>query len=80
MNYYRVLDSCVSMILAQTPKRWSRGNTGIRFSGSCSSAADLKSLHCKPRNEPRDFKSKSGTRTIEFASAHGFAKFVEGGC
>src|SRR4051794_40268656 len=28
------------------------------------SAADLKSLHCKRRNEPRDFKSKSGTRII----------------
>src|SRR4051795_1250474 len=28
------------------------------------SAADLKSLYRKRRNEPRDFKSKSGTRII----------------
>src|SRR3954466_13126877 len=29
------------------------------------SAADLKSLHRKRRNEPRYFKSKSGTRNIK---------------
>ena len=29
-----------------------------------SSAADLKSLDRKRRNEPRDFKSKSGTRIL----------------
>src|SRR3954451_24847015 len=48
------------------------------------SAADLKSLHRKRRNEPRDFKSKSGTRIINllvpmafFTRAH-FPKFAEG--
>jgi hypothetical protein len=40
----------------------------------------LKSLHRKRRNEPRDFKSKSGSRIIDLLVPTAFPKFVEGDC
>jgi len=42
-------------------------------------AAHLKFLHDKRQILFRNFKWKSGTRIIRFASAHDFPKFVKGG-
>jgi hypothetical protein len=42
------------------------------------SAAHLKFLHRKRRTPFRNFKWNSGTRSIDFASAHDFSKFVKG--
>jgi hypothetical protein len=42
------------------------------------SAAHLKFLHRERRTPFRNFKWKSGTRIINFASAHDFSKFVKG--
>jgi hypothetical protein len=44
------------------------------------SAAHLKFLHRKRQIPFRNFKWKSGTTVYRLASAHGFPKFVNGGC
>src|SRR3954452_12803272 len=58
----RVMNLLVPMAFRSSQKVIAEMVYELRKVGT--SAADLKSLHRKRRNEPKDFKSKSGTRII----------------